>query len=215
MIDYDKLEKARKLCSKLKSYFFNVDFCIAYTDEFCVEITLNDTGSYKESFGCFEDLIAKLEELTKPEPKYRINQLVWLELDNDIRSFVVERIEWDGHDFLCYGDILMAAERFLFPTRQALIEHQIQYWSNLLKDELEQHVSPYCEPDTQSNQSQVDKVIEDAFVHGKGVMHVKLDDMLVNADRCQHESDGEVYPIIGFKAESYCFKCIKCGELYI
>lgn len=103
-----------------------------------------------------KELIAK-HKLTKPEPKYKIGSVVFYRNDLRTSSFRIDEIIEDGE--LWYinrndegdcgddeGNFDQYLESDLFPSRQALIEHQLQYWRAGLEDELEQHVSPYCEP---------------------------------------------------------------------
>lgn len=195
MIDFEKLKIATEICKKSLDYYFRVDFCVRNNSD-KLDIYLMSGDEIEESFDSLDELIAKLNELTQPEPKYKKSQLVWF-LDDiyRIRSRVV-RDSWIAEDIdtgekeYAY-DVSMQhpmCESNLFPTRQSLIEHQLQYWQSMSMTQMSLSESGSLiredsKPDIQSNQPQVD------------------------VDRCQHEWDGVLKsknPNLG--------NCKKCGE---
>ena len=166
-----------------------------------------------------KELIAK-HKLTQPEPKYRVNQLMWLQSDDEIYSFVIERIEWDGSDYICSGGAWDVCEISLFPTRQALIEHQIEYWQSLQADQRDVEQMLYDESkklwlsNTQSNQPQINvdrrqypTITEKCENYNKSKLEF-IDN--VNLDQCEHEGS----PIEFYNKRPVTWKCLKCGECY-
>lgn len=182
MIDYQKIETARHLCAKLDHYYFTLGFCSNRANQYLIDIGLHCTDGTTEEFDSFVRLIEKLTELTKPEPKYRVNQLLWFQGDDIVRSFVVEKIYFDEGGCIYHGGEWDICEKDLFLTRQALIEHQLQYWRTQLEDELEQHVSPYCEP--QHSHLWVGGKCHDCGVEKPDIQRNQPQ---VDVDRCQHE----------------------------
>lgn len=223
MIDYEKLEKAIELCNKIKS--LTCDSLILTTHAFFdghgklhMKLTLHK-APINYDFYNLDDLIAKLEELVKPEPKYQVGQKIWVQSLQSECENVLSMHAFEGTVIPCkpcdYGlsepyvrviagnDEYSSAESFCFPTRQALIEHQIQYWKSLLEDEIEQHVSPYAEPQFEGE------------IKGFGYDGNKFDGK-ADIDKCQHKSSGytKIIESQGLAFDDVAHKCIKCGELY-
>ena len=150
MIDYEKLKVAMELATKINCY---LSIELVHAHDSCgtsrMIICFRESGCLNQSFDSIEDLIAKLQELTKPEPKYKLSDEVFILHHDMVQSLRIHKnpVHYPaGYYYLTeLGEIY---EAVLFPTRQALIEHQIEYWRNQLEDELDQHVSPYCEPTT-------------------------------------------------------------------
>ena len=169
MIDYEKL--GRLYGEELESYLNGL---VKYWEDKVQET---------------KELIAK-HKLTKPEPKYKVGQKWWA-LGNKGMPFEVEIVGIMGGDVdLLYpdGSCSYGGVKDLFPTRQALIEHQLQYWRNQLEDELGQHVSNYCEP-----------------LRDKPVTEKSCDNVVT---QCKHDVDysrieGHLY-----------YKCNQCGGFY-
>lgn len=149
MIDYEKLQQAHEL---LKKYRIKTkEYALLQMDFLCTDI--GEDGIVKDYFtveyilfaGTFDtriifkhldDLIEKLQELIKPEPKYKIGQKWWT-LGNLGKSFEVEIVGVMGGDLdLAFpdGSCRYGTAKELFPTKQALIEHQIDYWSKLKQE---------------------------------------------------------------------------------
>jgi hypothetical protein len=133
MIDYQKLKEALSIAE-----FF---------DERCsIEICFFKTGNPKFVFNTskpensfcsksIDDLIAKLRELTKPEPKYQIGDIVWHINDEDeVCSFLVNQVVSDqtgcSYEHDCDNPEWWLEDQ-LYPSREALIQAQIDYWQSL------------------------------------------------------------------------------------
>lgn len=134
-IDYEKLKIAHELhflyakqnnCSPTFSMIINRNggnYPVKY------EVGLKDNWGLE--YIDLDDLIAKLKELTQPKPKYEVGQKVWV-VDTYGQSYHTEIDDIDGSD----GTYFINEERWysegeIYPSREALIEAQIEYWTCL------------------------------------------------------------------------------------
>lgn len=184
MIDYDNLKKCHELAEKIFEHFAIELFIVhGYLGRESGVLKYNynhQTMGWDDEikFPNIEYLLHELQKLTKPKPKYKVGQLVWHNTEEDEpTSFVVMSIsqdqngEYGYHAGLDYKSQRQAwIEEHLYPTRQDLIESQIEYWLSLsekspteiLCGEIVEHWqqrladsddSPRCEPDSDdSNQ---------------------------------------------------------------
>jgi len=199
MIDYDKLRQAMDLAKKY---------------EICMQIGLTTYSDGIQEASChgflfnkhFENIDGLLKifgELNqpKPEPKFKIGETVWfIDCDENINNLLIYRIETE--DDISYFDdngYCVTEKDILYPSKEALIQAQIDYWSNLMPKD---------------NSS-----LEAAH---KEIMELELNPM----PKCHHESDGRFHCIsptgnlsssipgslpAGMKKVN---KCKKCGEFY-
>lgn len=142
MIDYKKLEYAHQLTEKLPPCMCVAHHWEGHEDEY-FRLHDNRTEIFDLSHGMFEDfdsideLITKLEELTKPEPKYAVGDIVWrYAVDNEFFECIVIKIyDIEECQYICrdagddFEDIYN--ESYLYPTREALIKAQIAYWEKM------------------------------------------------------------------------------------
>lgn len=137
MIDYEKLKLAVEICSNSLEYYFRVEFC-ARTNSDKLDIYLMQGDEIEQSFSSLDDLIAKLHKLTKPEPKYQVGDEVFYEVNNKIKQSRIQSVypNPDGKIIWYTDELNQMQETDLFPTRQSLIEHQLQYWKKLYNEEL-------------------------------------------------------------------------------
>jgi hypothetical protein len=189
MIDYEKL--GRLYGEELESYLNGL---VKYWEDKVQET---------------KELIAK-NKLTKPEPKYKIGDEVFFInypfINMEIVSGIVE-------SFKAYNDYLgyvikhsqystCRKESFLFPTRQALIEHQIAYWTSLKVDEISaSRTCPQCGM----------QCVADGMCWN---MKCGYKEPQVDVDVCQHESNQSSLIIRCDGDIDNPFECIKCGEFY-
>jgi len=139
MIDYDKLKKAHDLSAKIKSHYL-----VHITSNKGHEFTLVDWKpdmadmTYKD----LDDLLQKLQELTKPEPKFKIGQKLWYHIDVDIYSFKVDKIYFcdKAHDIMYSGEGDEMCETHCYPSKHSLIKAQIGYWQGLSLDEAHKEI---------------------------------------------------------------------------
>jgi hypothetical protein len=177
MIDYEKLKLVHELAEK-KFRVFRLDiFIIEGAIKSCSGLLHYDydldTAVFTNfiKFAYIEQLLGALEEITKSEPKYKIGEEVFILWDGYIEE--VRIVYKSSHD--CYqiqsndGSQLYRIEDEIFPTRQSLIEHQLQYWRNQLANELEQHVSSYCEPKTCRFEMPTCNSVDHCWINGNRV----------------------------------------------
>lgn len=132
MIDYEKLKLAHELAKKYSALSGkHIELTVAYYQnekpDYCLEI-YEDNGNYSHDKICLEEIISKLQELTqdKPKPKYEVGQTVWV---NKLSIINVEIFEVKGNKYFDGDD--WYAENELYSSKQALIEAQIEYWTDL------------------------------------------------------------------------------------
>lgn len=144
MIDYTKLKKVHELAKKSNIHVMIVIHAWDEGEPDTVNISIAKYGFIND----IDEALVKLKELAKPHPKYKPGDIVWhLGDDNDIQSLYIKRVELEDLVLMYLEEGGgWREEKDLYPSREALIEAQIDYWRNMLGEELEQHISPYCEP---------------------------------------------------------------------
>ncbi len=202
MIDYEKLKEAHELAEK---YYDSTGYtCVI---ELNFYYGCSDDGhklwikGFDENFNNIDDLIAKLKELTQPEPKYKGGDNIYSLLRRGMSGFMTGSIDKFDPDrqqyYVLFPNIgcYWMNEDDIYPTREALIQSQIDYWQSLSED----------------------KPCEHLWVRGKchDCGAVKI---------CEHEPDNRYhYEFAGghfdldYKSNNslneVC-KCIKCEEYY-
>ncbi|CZH70961.1 TPA: hypothetical protein I9507_001785 [Legionella pneumophila] len=146
MIDYEKLKEAHELCYKLAkqekslieiNYNHRVDHTGQASDTYSLYGVLG--GGHKFSL---DGLITKLKELTKPKPKYEVGQEVWnlyrpsQEPFNYRITEIIENNRYRIQTWKHKTDHGICVENELYPSREALIDAQIEYWKGLKQDEI-------------------------------------------------------------------------------
>ena len=237
MIDYEKLKEvgaeaihdAYLLQCKRLGWKVKKENEVPYND-LSEESKALDRASFEAALDVLEEYgildQKRLKELTKPEPKYKVGQRVFL-MGNDINpvdSFVIDEILWEEGELWClhyhtegnYSDGERSFDQFresaLYPSPVALIQSQIDYWKSLKEGGLK---GPVCFTDNGDD-------IENRLANAGSVdysKHVELE------MECEHESDGMEYcpglfekmmassdltpkDLIRFN------KCKHCGEFY-
>jgi len=132
MIDYDKLKIAHTIASKIPGGLF---ICYFYSPD---RLEFSFVSIEHEYYGTknIDDAILKLTELAKPKPKYAVNSVVYaLDGFNGIIEVKIVRSYVTGIDetINIYVTDLGAsyAESKLYPTREALIEAQVEHWQKV------------------------------------------------------------------------------------
>ncbi len=96
-------------------------------------------------FSCIDDLITKLKELTAPKPKYSEGDTVFslicrgkcglmqgnTDAFDSLSCEYYVRFEGEGDYWI--------KENELYPSRESLIQAQIDYWTSLQKEEISTH----------------------------------------------------------------------------
>jgi len=223
MIDYDKLEIAHKMTDKINfdlmikiriinndysftahlydpklligNMYYSVDSLINGLTEITHPKCKCGNALEIERTVCNE-CIEKAVASIKPNPKYELGQKVWHLFHEEIEEGIVEEVDYNDKRFLYSLSTGWWEEEQLYPSHQALIEAQIDYWKALLGEELEQDISFYCQP--KFDNGSIDKCSESIRKHHE------------LEDECTHESDGK-YHLDPLPVKN---KCIKCGEYY-
>jgi hypothetical protein len=190
MIDYQKLQLAHELAEKLDQRV-SIEVCFF---RFGTQRYTFNADNFNDSFSDnnLDDFIAKLQELTAPKPKYESGTTVWRINDEDRPVDVYlkkselnkyQEVYFDGEDWWDVGQ--------LYPTRQVLIEAQIEYWTSLKNEE-----NSTCSDDVSMTPT-----FKGAIVG-------------FNKEECQHESDGGEFTYHDQGDEQTMSRCKKCGEFY-
>ncbi len=132
MIDYEKIKLAHELAEKEGA-------AIYYTYK-------NSDGNYV-SGNDLDQLLLEMTRMNQPKQKYKVGQEVWVKsysvfneghMSMDAyKAVVIPFRDCDyrrGEDLIrtiCNGDEYVCGESFVYPSREALIESQIQYWTKL------------------------------------------------------------------------------------
>jgi len=191
MIDYDKLKLAHELFSKLTDKYY-----LSMYVRREVEFTLCPDAQNEQDldFDCIDLLIAKLTELTQsdePKPKYEVGQQVWYFWNHDVVNTLVERVVVNEEiNYVVECGRVSMPESLTFPSREALIDAQIEYWQNLLRR---------------------DNHILDCSLCGQPSLHI-----FEIPKECHHESDGTIHAMAnpGETGRLLMNKCKLCGEFY-
>ena len=240
MIDYDKLKIAQELVTKVKGAH------VVLKTTFIFHGNKNNSTYVVWHLGIMRDppnlpaienvtfenldcLISTLQELTgQLKPKYKIGDEVW---------YIVYGNEWvpisgiitaiNPKSFNCYIDGIFWPENQLFPTKQTLIESQIEYWQSLSEPLPMREVqkAPFL---GKLSAEQIQRAVDsykpefedliglDAYPKQKECQNCHqliFTDTCPCSLKCQHEADSL------YKYSDYCinppvYHCKKCGEFY-
>lgn len=195
MIDYEKLKIANELCEKTDGYHFFCDYSNRYGVS---EITLCHKGRYIEDCSDIDDLINKLKELTQPKPKYEVGQEVFWLVSDIIYSGMVVCCKPNANRWKIKIDdeLIEIDDCHLYPSREALIDAQIEYWQSLKEPVKPEDMHPKFEGEVKGFRC--------------------FDDEL-EVRQCEHESESISSRGIIKSCEGDInkpFKCKKCGEFY-
>ena len=212
MIDYDKLKLAHELAA---TYYKQTSLSVLCKHSF--------------SFGCYshspcvlyidkiewlyqniDDAVDKLTELTqhdKPKPKYEAGQEVWHLHHDDIQESKIIELDLCPEEMYRKEKLLyrlesgLWLEEQLYPSREALIDAQIEYWNNLLHEHLDPKIKE-CHPKFEGKNDVI-------LIKGESGYQITLNSdgtiTRTKVDECQHEQCA---------IPEMVYRCIKCGEFY-
>lgn len=133
MIDYDKLKIAMELAENLKyPHYLSTSMGKGHAEYSIVDCE----GSLKSMnliiTESLDDLIAKLQELTEPKPKYEDMLNVYWSFNNDIYEGKLDFITRHEESFryqilMTNGETINLDESQVYPSKESLIEAQIRY----------------------------------------------------------------------------------------
>ncbi len=210
MIDYDKLKIAHELADKYEqSVSGSVCVTVQYRNiennpiyelrHFELQPEFKIIDHITHSFWCIDDLITKLEDLTKPKPKYEVGQAVYWLADKNIYSYDVKKIHFEGQDILYSGDYEELYEPSLYPSRESLIDAQIEYWINLKREYEPLFIGIWKSLKNNESSTSPDDMS----------MTPEFEGDIEGFNKCQHESNG-----FSYASHPPQNKCIKCEEFY-
>ncbi len=145
MIDYDKLKLAMNLAEKYYNETGEMGV-IELNFSFACHTYLHKLWINSVAHNCsdIDEIITKLQSLLKPETKYKLSDDVWFMHDGLLMCGIVDRINFYNECVIYHvsaiDDGFTMGEGLLFSTRQALIEHQIKYWSNMQARDFEDEI---------------------------------------------------------------------------
>lgn len=232
MIDYEKLKQAHELMQAHKKCYCELEF--GWSDHILIKL-YDDTGPVELDNECIlytesmEDLITKLIELTKPEPKYKVGDELYTASCDVIFYTVVKSIDYDNQQGFIYITSNRAAtisECCLYPSKQELIEAKLDYWAKLKNEEIS----------TRSDDESIPSICSHLFANGACITCGYVQHIIklptgtagqvfdpqkyawvdaTQQQKCQHEHDGTIANVNqrGSRVELE-FKCIKCGEVF-
>lgn len=138
MIDYDKLRIAHELAYKYPETLKITLINNHQNSSKCFFSIVYNTDMEWMDFENIDELITKLKELTQTKPKYKVGDEVWgLTHGKEIFDLKIERIAFGYKDIEYHQDTKgwVVYESEIYPTKQALIEAQIEYWTCLRNEE--------------------------------------------------------------------------------
>ena len=131
MIDYEKLKEAMKLAKKLPELYCVLIEVGANGVMFSIDILDGAPDSCLLYDVSLDELIVKIRELTKPEPRYKEG---WF-LRGTTTVVCKCALDCDGYAVHMDEDDDISAEswgKIMYPSRESLIKAQIEYWHGLL-----------------------------------------------------------------------------------
>lgn len=188
-----KLEYGREACEYI--WLTSLDDLIAKLKELILSQCMCKCGNtLKQARSVCDECIERA--VKSVEPKFKLGQEVWFNEGDHIISFIVETRWRDSKSGTYrYADDTNndgnhdVDERHLYPSRQALIESQVEYWNGLL-------VKRYNDATMKSM---------DEFYKSMDKRHALYQVRM----RCDHVGDPRLY------ASSPRFSmCVKCGDLF-
>ncbi len=154
----------------------------------------------------------KPEELTQPEPKYKVNQILWINSSmNGVFSIEVHDVMTHEETFL-YEDEIGSKwpESQCYPTKSQLIEAQIEYWRTM--QHRNDHASPFEPEYCNVSGAKLDK--REECEHELMSKYGDCGECGLQIE-CEHESDGQWHRVLVSPHDVHNkFKCTKCGEFY-
>lgn len=201
MIDYDELREAHELVDA-------IDYGIKHLiDKSLVgnpvhRFYLTRYGE-EERFYTLYDLLTKLKELTKPKQKYVIGETWWyLDEASFLQYPKPKSILITEGNKNHYRD-----NNEWHPSKESLIEAQIEYWLSLKCPKSEGEVKGFRLRSCWNHNFKKGVCI----ICGENNLSKVLDSAIKKQESCQHESEGS-FSHDGGLTETH--KCRKCGEFY-
>ncbi len=139
-INYEKLKLAHELAEKCGSEIY-----YSYTNKEGAHIVWVN----------LDQLLFEMKIFTRPEPKFKVGQEVFYQVNGHIYNQINKYIDFNPEDNQHSYDCVL--ESHIYPSRETLIEAQIEYWTCLLNEENSTHsddmskVSTECQHELEDN----------------------------------------------------------------
>ncbi len=176
MIDYEKIKLAYALAYKYSEQtqsVVRISISISYAlGDFCCALSTAFGG--EKSYSNIDEIVSVLQELTKPKCKYEVGSTWWYLDEAEFLSYPKPR----------YLKITEESKNWYrndeewFPSREALIEAQIEYWASM--------------------KPSIKEFTDEEFVN----FMIKAP---FDVEECKHESDGLDY--LSNPPKTRCKKC--------
>jgi len=211
MIDFEKLKEAHKLCHK-SGYW--LDYNVEGDEVSQIGIwKCTDAGGDIECILGLNYVITKLKdlklkELTQTEPKYKAGDKVWRLDDEDWpTSLLICEIDTSSDEMYLDIDGDWWMECQLYPTRESLIDAQINHWMKLKESTL-----PPCE-DQPGRIEAENKYFNDIKSSCCSVHTGTTEEC---REECEHEPSGRMRNIYSdaMEVNESTYECKKCVKFY-
>lgn len=233
MIDYEKLKIAHELAQKLRDDYSVVHYWVSYCNLDYFRLNDNLTSEIKD-FKSLDDLIIKLQKLTQPKSKYKVGQKVW-KLSDYYKplQYIIEQVDESSEEkYTLYDYDDWCQEDELYPTREALIDAQIDYWnSKHCEDGRHEFIDDYTGYNSKCVHCEKPEFATSCLKNEEKSTRCEDMSMLTTFElkrlkACEHQSDGKFHcktPMgvlsssepgslpAGFEKVQI---CMTCGELY-
>ena len=218
MIDYDKLEIVHGLYPQ--GYLKIIPMFGSSGELTEIHYSMDIENIIPDYFSNIDDLIVKLQEIVRQEPKYKVGQLLWfidmphskrepifkiMQLECKSIDIDEDAIRYVFHDDYCWE----IKEEDVYPSREDLIEAQIAYWTCLKNQESSTGSEDISMTPTYEGEIK-------GFNHNEDNLEKfpKFQGAIVGFAPCNHESDGYLYPHNEIPLFPAMNKCKKCGDFY-
>lgn len=135
MIDYEKLKECHELAKKL--YDKGDDYAVCTRFNFPYMTYTLSNNDLRSDFNSINVLLEKLRKLTEPEPRYKVDDTVWVLAGN-------KPIEYIYNEYLSDSSCI-------YTSKAELIQAQIDYWESLkypyADEDSDYHAPTKCDHD--------------------------------------------------------------------
>lgn len=132
MIDYEKLKEAHELAEKLDCPKLVIESRLS-DGEICYMLYWFENIPMDYCTYNIDKLLTKLRELTQPQPKYKTGDKVYYLPSNDTIT-AAEIAEPFAPSTYKVTEGYVLYEKYLYPTKEDLIQAQIDYWQKMKEE---------------------------------------------------------------------------------
>jgi len=225
MVDYDKLNYAHDLTEKYYEQTKTMTWIKIMISSVSDLIGYQWTALHDCLLKCedIDELIAELEKQTraKPKQKYAVGDVFWYIGSNGIFNFTITQ----KHLELIDEEIFGWSEDELYPTREALIDAQVEYWQKLRCQggghayDTDSSICLYCDTIKHSQPTVTIKGGTLALSEFDTVKVRGVERAVTEFDSCTHERDESKGRKLMYTPSEmgwvYVYPCKHCGEFFL